>query len=143
MSNERCVWVADSQAMASVMAHWLDQEGVRTKVLDKTNLGISYGINFSKSDPHDHGWQVWVVDSEDLSKAKKMVSRRTNDILDRKLRMAMLGPVDGRCESCGQESSFEGAQRGSVQKCPRCGAYLDVAGGEDEFQWPTFEEHPS
>ena len=71
MSNERCVWVADSQAMASVMAHWLDQEGVRTKVLDKTNLGISYGISFSKSDPHDHGWQVWVVDSEDLSKAKK------------------------------------------------------------------------
>ena len=111
MSNEICVWVADSQAMASVMAHWLDQEGVRTKVLDKTNLGISYGISFSKSDPHDHGWQVWVVDSEDLSKAKKMVSRRTNDILDRKLRMAMLGPVDGRCESCGQESSFEGAQR--------------------------------
>lgn len=37
--------------------------------------------------------------------------------------------VDVRCEECGKETKFPAAERGSVQNCPHCGAYVDV--GED------------
>jgi hypothetical protein len=35
-------------------------------------------------------------------------------------------PVDVVCEECGQASTFPPAQRGTVQHCPHCSAYLDV-----------------
>lgn len=38
-------------------------------------------------------------------------------------------PIEVVCEECGSPSSFSAAQRGSVQECPKCGAYLDV--GDD------------
>jgi hypothetical protein len=40
-------------------------------------------------------------------------------------------PIEVLCEECGSRSSLPAAQRGSVQKCPRCRAYLDV--GDEEL----------
>ena len=35
-------------------------------------------------------------------------------------------PLEVLCEECNQTSSFPSEQAGTVQSCPRCGAYVDV-----------------
>jgi hypothetical protein len=40
-------------------------------------------------------------------------------------------PVEAVCEECGKPAAFPAAQRGSVQECPHCGAFVDV--GEEEL----------
>jgi threonine dehydratase len=39
--------------------------------------------------------------------------------------------VEATCEDCGKTSSFAAAQRGTVQNCPHCDAFMDV--GEVEL----------
>lgn len=34
--------------------------------------------------------------------------------------------VEVTCEECGKAATFPSSQRGTVQECPHCGAYLDV-----------------
>jgi hypothetical protein len=41
------------------------------------------------------------------------------------------------CEECGERTSFPVRQRGSVQRCGHCGAYVDV--GDDEVPAPWVE----
>jgi hypothetical protein len=38
--------------------------------------------------------------------------------------------VEATCDECGKTASFPAAQRGTVQNCPYCGAYLDVGAGD-------------
>jgi hypothetical protein len=50
-------------------------------------------------------------------------------------------PVEAVCEECGQRSVFPAAQKGSVQNCPHCHAFLDV--GEEDFadeEWSESED---
>lgn len=39
--------------------------------------------------------------------------------------------VEATCEECGKTAWFPAAQRGTVQTCPGCGAFMDV--GEEGF----------
>jgi hypothetical protein len=42
-------------------------------------------------------------------------------------RSNLQGPeVEATCEECGKTAAFPAAQRGTVQNCPNCGAFLDV-----------------
>jgi rubrerythrin len=34
--------------------------------------------------------------------------------------------VEATCDECGKTAAFSATQRGTVQECPHCGAYLDV-----------------
>jgi ribosomal protein S27E len=34
--------------------------------------------------------------------------------------------IEVQCEDCRQKSSFPSSQKGTVQDCPHCGAYVDV-----------------
>jgi hypothetical protein len=38
--------------------------------------------------------------------------------------------VEATCEDCGKLAAFPAAQRGTVQNCPHCGAFLDVGEGD-------------
>ena len=48
--------------------------------------------------------------------------------------------VEAACETCEKMATFPAAQRGTVQECPHCGAYMDVGeddlpiSGEEEFE---------
>lgn len=46
--------------------------------------------------------------------------------------------VEATCEECGKTASFPAAQRGTVQNCPHCGAFLDV--GEEDLPGEFREE---
>ncbi len=48
--------------------------------------------------------------------------------------------VESTCEDCGKTAAFPAAQRGTVQNCPHCGAYLDVAEGDLPSGWEVESE---
>jgi hypothetical protein len=77
--------------------------------------------------------QVW-VDRADIDKAKPVLDDFERHQAQRRIGgadEATAGPpLELVCEKCGRSATFPAAQRGSVQDCPHCGAYLDV--GQDE-----------
>ncbi len=48
--------------------------------------------------------------------------------------------LETTCEECGQSITFPAAQRGTVQDCPHCGAFLDVGGTEPSGDWDESED---
>jgi len=50
-------------------------------------------------------------------------------------------PIEAVCEKCGRSSSFPASQRGSVQDCPHCAAYIDVGDEDspDDADWGEAE----
>jgi hypothetical protein len=45
--------------------------------------------------------------------------------------------IEATCEDCGKTSGFPAAQRGTVQSCPHCGAWMDVGDVEFPDGWQT------
>lgn len=130
--NKRCVFVADTQASAIGVSHWLRNLGIENVLVDKTTLGISNGVSFFSDDPSGDGWQIWVNDLEDVEQAHQMLEERER----KKESQREQGSIESTCEACGTTSEFGGKDRGTVQSCPKCGRYMDVEGGLDEFEWP-------
>jgi hypothetical protein len=89
--------------------------------------------------PEIHKPQVW-VEKTDVERAKPILDdyeRRSAELRDNSARdEAQAGPdVEIACEECGQRSAFPAAQRGSVQQCKHCGAYVDVEDERSSEEW--------
>jgi hypothetical protein len=69
-----------------------------------------------------------LVLAEDADRAKQLLLEL--EARERKEAPEANPPIEAVCDKCGCRASFPATQRGSVQQCPQCGAYLDV--GEDE-----------
>ena len=90
--------------------------------------------------PELHKPQVW-VERTDVERAKPILEdydRRAARLRDADASDAARAesPIEVACEACGQRTRFSAIQRGSVQECPHCGAYLDVVddnASEDGF----------
>jgi hypothetical protein len=101
--------------------------------------------------PEIHKPQVW-VERTDIERAKPILedyerrcAQRRNADTDAATEEG--SPIEVACEACGRHTTFSASQRGSVQQCPNCGAYVDV--GEDELpegwsgsDWTQAEEEP-
>jgi hypothetical protein len=83
--------------------------------------------------PEIHKPQVW-VDRSDLERVKPLLDdfeQRAAELRgNREGVESFATTVEAVCEECGHSNSFPAAQRGSVQQCEKCGAYLDV--GDEE-----------
>jgi len=84
-----------------------------------------------------HKPQVW-VERADVERAKPVLDAFERRAAD--LRAApdpdQGGPtIEAVCEECGSRSPFPATQRGSVQQCPHCNAYMDVGGEEVPGDW--------
>src|SRR5262249_48377349 len=70
------------------------------------------------------------VERADLDRAKAVVDDFKRRQAQRRGGGGGGGPggaaIEVVCEGCGGHVSFAAGQQGSVQKCPQCGAYLDV-----------------
>ncbi len=88
--------------------------------------------------PEIHRPQVW-VDREHIDRARPVLVEydRARAVQAGALSLQAIDapPIDVLCEDCGQRTLFGAALRGSIQRCPHCGAYVDV--GQDDFweQW--------
>lgn len=88
--------------------------------------------------PEIHKPQVW-VERTDIERAKPLLDdfeRRAADLRKAGAETGAAGPpIEAICEECGGHASFPAAQRGSVQECPHCGAFLDVGSEESLDGW--------
>jgi hypothetical protein len=125
-NNLEAIFVRDALTAAGVEAYVTE---------DVSQVGVwAFGLI-----PEIHKPQVW-VDRADVERVNPLLDsfeRRAAELRGSGREGEADGsPVETVCEECGHRSSFPASQRGSVQQCPQCGAYLDV--GEEEM--PADEE---
>jgi hypothetical protein len=82
-----------------------------------------------------HKPQVW-IDRADIERVKPFLEdyeRRQLQRQEAESEQAAAGKsmMEARCEECGQPTLFSIAQKGAVQDCPHCGAYMDVEDPSD------------
>jgi hypothetical protein len=85
--------------------------------------------------PEIHKPQVW-VSSADHDRAQLLLQEYEQRVAERQQSgvssEASAGPaIEVLCEECSKKSSFPSSQKGTVQDCPHCGAYVDVGEGDD------------
>ncbi len=89
-----------------------------------------------------HKPQVWIARA-DIERAGPVLAefeRRASELRASEVN-ATTPPIEVVCE-CGVKTAFPASQRGSVQECSACGAYLDVDPPDDGEDWgsPDSEE---
>jgi hypothetical protein len=133
--DPKCVFVASNFGQANVVAGWLQGHGIPAEVMNRETMGGFYypllaGVT---------GVEVWVMDPEQTAEAIQLLGDHALELVTQK---PTGPPVEVICEECGQTSTFPAQQRGSVQTCPYCSAYLDVepADGTDQSPGPTDPE---
>lgn len=90
--------------------------------------------------PEIHKPQVW-VDRADIERTKPILDDYERRLAERSDSSsqdeAQTGPeIEVVCEECGQRSTFQTAQGGSVQQCRHCRAYVDVENESSSEEWP-------
>jgi len=90
--------------------------------------------------PEIHKPQVW-IERADTERAKPVLDeyeRRAAELRATQVaRDEAADAIEVVCEECGARSPFPAAQKGSVQQCPQCGAFLDV--GDQPEDWDDGE----
>jgi len=138
--DPKCVYVTDSPGVADVLVNFLEHEGIPAKVMDRTTLGGLLGLTvWSNSAVSSLGLEIWVHDEKDGVRARNLLAEFEAAEAHRSANRDAGGPVDAQCEECDRFSTFDGKYRGTVQDCPHCGAFMDVPGDEDEFDWNVAE----
>jgi hypothetical protein len=116
---------ASSNVEAQLVCELLVQAGVAATVVeDVSTAGLWVGGTVSEI----HRPQVWIerADSEADRKLLSDYEERQRQRRDRQQSSDFGEKVTAVCEECGRAAEFAAAQRGSIQDCPHCGAYMDV-----------------
>lgn len=139
--DPKCVFVTEDPGIADVIVDSLGHEGIQAQVMNRATLGGLVGLTvFSKTGVPAAGIEVWVLDEKQVPRALEVIEEFSNRRSERKSANEALGDIDAKCEECGESSTFPGKLRGTVQDCPRCGAYMDIPGGDEEFDWSAADE---
>jgi len=86
--------------------------------------------------PQVHKPQVW-IDCADIERARPILEDYVRRAEERRSVDNAGPPVDVVCEECGRGSVFPANQKGTVQNCPHCQAFVDVG---DEIPFDDWEE---
>lgn len=141
--DPKCVFVTDRLSVADVVVNSLSHQGITAEVMNRLTLGGLLGLTiWSSTGVSAEGIEVWVHDVKDVPRALQVIAEGEERRQQLQRDKAELGPVDAKCEECGQATTFPGKQRGTVQDCPHCGAYMDVPGDEASFDWQNDAEDP-
>jgi Zn finger protein HypA/HybF involved in hydrogenase expression len=134
LQNPVAIYAANTNQEALLLQTLLNNAGIEANVTEDLSL---VGTWFGGTAPNIHRPKVWVDQSQEEA-ASAMLRDFEQKRLERseyaKDLPANTEPVEATCEECGTTSEFPGAQRGSVQACPKCGSSMDV-GAEDEEEW--------
>jgi hypothetical protein len=125
LRNPVPVYTAASGIEASQLCDALEEAGIEAQLNeDVARAGVPV--------PPPQGPRVW-VDRADEGRARSALEDYERRLLGRP-RGGPGGGVRAACEECGKSWTFPWSQRGSVQECPGCGAYVDVPGGEPDWE---------
>jgi hypothetical protein len=135
LRNPIAVYNAATNVEAHLVCNALLQSGVEAMVIEDSSV---VGLWFGGAIPEIHKPQVW-IERDDVERAKVVLQDYERRIAERRETMAAGDPLDVACEDCGKRASYPPTQRGTVQECPHCGAYVDV----DDTPWAEWGESNS
>jgi hypothetical protein len=115
---------AASNVEASIVCGLLQDAGIEAMVIeDVSQAGIWVGGFAGEI----HKPQVW-IERADIDRAKPVLDEYERRAAERR-KPGTGEPIEVTCEECGKKSTFPASQKGTVQTCPHCNAYVDV--GDD------------
>jgi hypothetical protein len=121
---------AASNVEAQIVCNLLIDEGIEAVVIEDVS-GVGWGWAGPSAEIHKP--QVW-IERTDIDRAKPVLDEYERIKAERQ-KPAVGEPIDVVCEECGKRSSFPASQKGSVQDCPHCKAYVDVGDDLDIEGW--------
>lgn len=134
--DPKCVFIADTIGLAEVVVVWLGEHGIPAQVMNLMTLGGLEGLTaLLPGTVSSRGMEVWVKDPSQAAEARQLLA--DFKALKETDGAAGVGTIEALCEECGTASLFPAKERGSVQSCPHCGAYMDVT---DEPPEPDGEQ---
>jgi hypothetical protein len=134
------IYTAASNVEAQLVRNALIKSGLQAFVTEDVSQVGTWMLGLMSQ---IHKPQVW-VDRADVQRVRPVLEefeRRATELRDPEAAEGTRGgpPIKVMCETCGEYSIFPGVQRGSVQQCQFCGAYVDVE--NDEVGEVIFECH--
>jgi hypothetical protein len=141
--DPKCVFVASDVGQATVLANWLQHEGIRAQVMDTMTHGGLDGLT-AWTGVSARGIEVWAIMPAEVDRARLLIAQRYEALTELLAKKTAAGPAEAHCDKCGKNSEFSGDKRGSVQNCPHCGSYVDVPdgdnhGADDDEEWALGE----
>jgi hypothetical protein len=116
---------------AHLVCNLLNEAGVEAVVIeDVSQVGVWIGGVVSEI----HKPQVW-IERANIGRAKPVLDEYERRMVGQSGESTEGPPVKVTCEECGQISSFPATQKGSVQNCPHCQAYVDVGDEAQIEEW--------
>ena len=122
-SEAHCVYRAASIGEADLVVNWLGERDIAALVKD-AHAAVTMQVPGIVAPA---GIEVCVIEPDDADRARALLRDHFDLLDDRDDASESHGePVVADCEDCGESATFPYVQRGSVQLCPHCGAYIDV-----------------
>jgi hypothetical protein len=136
--DPKCVYVADSPAMAGLVQGWLASHRIETEVMNQATLGGFEGLTWIAPGISHRGLEVWVLDADQAEPARTLLAEQAAEIQAlESARANRTGTISVACQECGKENEYPASQAGRTEHCRYCGRYLDVpdsdATPEDEY----------
>jgi len=136
------VYNATSNIEAHLVKMWLFDAGIEAFVLEDLSTA---GLWMFGTLPEIHKPQVW-INKADQERAQPILDQYEQDVAERnraneQTRSDTGPPIEVVCDECDKTSLFPASQRGTIQDCPACGAFVDVGEiDEDDPFWLEAEE---
>lgn len=126
---------AGSNVEAHLVCGLLEDAGIRAMVIeDVSQVGVWFGGTVAEI----HKPQVW-IERANTERARVVLTdyeRRNAERRGAGRGAREMGqPVAVVCDECAKRSEFPAAQRGTVQSCPHCRAYVDVGDSAGPEGW--------
>ena len=120
---------------AHLVSNRLNDAGIEAFVIDDVSqAGVEWvGLLSEIRKP-----QVW-IERTDAERAKPILDEYEQRAAERRKTESDGVPIEVTCGECGKASEFPATQKGSVQSCPHCAAYVDVG---DEIPFEGWDEVP-
>src|SRR5262245_15115192 len=116
---------------AQMLCDALNSRGIEAHLVEDNSPGGLFAFGFF---PELHKPQVW-IERADIDRAKPVLDdfEQKRGYHPEKKSTVIDVPVEMTCDECGERVSFPADQRGTVQECPKCTAYIDVGGIDGDW----------
>jgi hypothetical protein len=117
-----CVYRAATLEEADAFALWLTEQGLEAFVQDRYSVGTLAVPTIAAP----RGVEVCVADEATAERARALVQDYLAARESRREAAVGQAPISLTCPACGRPVTFTAERRGQVERCPHCGAFVDV-----------------
>lgn len=144
MSREdpRTIFTSDDLSVAEVVTDWLSKQGKEVELVRHFKESDGVGLTTLSDSQSTSHVEIHVKNIDDVAEVKKLLIENQESILQEAQKRDEKVPeqIAFPCDHCEETAVYPGVMQGTVQECPHCGEYLDIPGGEEEFDWSVVDE---